>query len=531
MVATVPPQTGHQHFSSNRWTPLSLTAAVVFADFDSQPEYNGWSEYDDPLDEDEEDTTTTVTEEPAQRGPTNPEERFLRRAIHSTGIDALYGNDTIHSKWLSTKYNISIGKDAEKKDLEKQPGVLGISDQGHSGRCWIFANLNLLRIPMLKEYGDDFSYSATAISYWDRLERSELFLDNMIRAKDSDPDDEKVRDILRYGIIEGGDFELFRNIVEKYGLLPRCVMPETKLSKKSSDYTHLLQRKLCEWGGVLHTMARKGASDAEIQKFKSRCMDQVRTLLDRAIGTPPSTFLWKHDGKDGKDGIVTRMTPLQFYHANPIKLKKWVHLTCIPYLPTGDRITVPGLTNMAGGETFSTINCDVSDLLAAVEQSIRNNSPVLCGTDVRQLNWEKQFFASDANEIEALFGVGPLHGSSMLTKSNRMKYRVGGLQSHLMLFVGCDSKVSTPTPNLSPVAPEPLPEQFGPLFKVQNSWAKVPTAFMSLRWVEDFLFSITLDPAFAPPSIQLLLAEAAKSNSTVKVHVLEPHQLYPWVGF
>ncbi|GFQ75046.1 bleomycin hydrolase [Trichonephila clavata] len=60
-----------------------------------------------------------------------------------------------------------------KVDSEIKP----ITNQKNSGRCWLFAALNVLRIPFVKQHQiEDFEFSQSCLFFWDKIERSNFFL-------------------------------------------------------------------------------------------------------------------------------------------------------------------------------------------------------------------------------------------------------------------------------------------------------------------------------------------------------------------
>ena len=45
-----------------------------------------------------------------------------------------------------------------------------MTNQKQSGRCWIFACLNMMRIPFMKKYNlDEFEFSQTYLFFWDKV--------------------------------------------------------------------------------------------------------------------------------------------------------------------------------------------------------------------------------------------------------------------------------------------------------------------------------------------------------------------------
>lgn len=56
-----------------------------------------------------------------------------------------------------------------------------VTNQKNSGRCWLFAALNCIRVPFIKQYNlDEFEFSQGYLFYWDKIERCHYFLNNII---------------------------------------------------------------------------------------------------------------------------------------------------------------------------------------------------------------------------------------------------------------------------------------------------------------------------------------------------------------
>lgn len=51
-----------------------------------------------------------------------------------------------------------------------------VTNQKSSGRCWIFACLNVIRLPFIKKYElEDFEFSQAYIFFWDKVGRLRIF--------------------------------------------------------------------------------------------------------------------------------------------------------------------------------------------------------------------------------------------------------------------------------------------------------------------------------------------------------------------
>ena len=77
----------------------------------------------------------------------------------------------------------------------------GITDQFKSGRCWLFSTLNILRAEMIAKYNmADFQFSQTYGQFWDVLEKSNRFLENVIENRNK-PMDSRMNEWLSRGLM------------------------------------------------------------------------------------------------------------------------------------------------------------------------------------------------------------------------------------------------------------------------------------------------------------------------------------------
>src|ERR1700747_384569 len=106
-----------------------------------------------------------------------------------------------------------------------------VTAQQRSGRCWLFAGLNLLRVGAMKKMGlKEFEFSQNFAMFWDKIERANYFLEAVIETADRDIDDRTVAHLLGAVADEGGQWNMFVAIVNKHGLVPKAFMPETHSS-------------------------------------------------------------------------------------------------------------------------------------------------------------------------------------------------------------------------------------------------------------------------------------------------------------
>ncbi|MCD6100966.1 MAG: aminopeptidase, partial [Candidatus Marinimicrobia bacterium] len=179
--------------------------------------------------------------------------KAIRNAVSNNNIkDLVLNRDVLNSIDKHFAYRIETG---------------GITDQKSSGRCWLFASLNVLRPRVLKNLNvEDFEFSQNYLFFYDLLEKSNLFLEAVIETRKEEPDSRKVEWLFKHPIQDGGVWSMAVDLIKKYGVVPKEVFGESYNSENTSTMRRLLARKLREDGIRLRELSRKGYS---IRKLRS----------------------------------------------------------------------------------------------------------------------------------------------------------------------------------------------------------------------------------------------------------------------
>ena len=115
-----------------------------------------------------------------------------------------------------------------------------VTNQERSGRCWLFAGLNLLRVGVMRKTGlKDFEFSQNYAMFWDKLERANYLLEAIIETASRDLDDRTVAFLLQSAASDGGQWNMFAALVAKHGLVPKGHMPETQSSSSKIGRAHV----------------------------------------------------------------------------------------------------------------------------------------------------------------------------------------------------------------------------------------------------------------------------------------------------
>src|SRR5215216_2324373 len=188
-----------------------------------------------------------------------------------------------------------------------------VTNQKQTGRCWMFAGLNLLRVGARKAMGlKEFEFSQNYVMFWDKVERANYFFEAIIESVDRDVDDRSVAFLLDQPLSDGGQWNMFINLVKKHGLVPKAFMPETESSSSSRKMNGVLRTKLREGAMRLRSLAAGGASLEQLRACKREYLEAVHRILSIHLGTPPERFAWQWRDKDNAFHRTEEMTPLEF---------------------------------------------------------------------------------------------------------------------------------------------------------------------------------------------------------------------------
>ena len=375
------------------------------------------------------------------------------------------------------------------------------TNQKSSGRCWGFAALNLMRITLAKKYNlQDFEFSQSHFMFYDKLEKSNYFLESVISTAELKFDDRLVMWILDNPIQDGGQWDMFINLIEKYGVVPQSVMPETIHSSASRSMNQLITRTLRKFASILRSEHNNGASAKELREIKLDMMNSIYSMLCTFIGKPPSKFNWQTRDKKKKFISFDNITPLDFYNKNlGMKLKNKV---CLIHCPMSNKkfeklYTVKYLGNVVEGQIITYLNVSLDEMKKSAIKSLKNNEAVWFGCDVgKMFHRELGIMDNTLYDYESFFGV-----DSNMDKATRLEYGDSQM-THAMLFTGVDMK------NNKSVK-----------WRVENSWGvkggDKGYYLMTDEWFDEYNYEVVVDKKYL-------------SKKTLKLFEQNPISLNPW---
>ena len=379
--------------------------------------------------------------------------------------------------------------------------VKGITDQQNSGRCWMFTSMNVLRPSVMKQFNiNAFDFSHCYSYFWDIFEKCNLFLENAIRTAGKDMLDREVSFYFKSPINDGGVWNLFYNIAEKYGVVPQSVMPETAHSNSTGAMSSILDERLRAGGMQLRDLVNNKAKAKEVKAAKMDIMKDVYRVLALCLGNPPAEFTWRYKTNDGEVKEM-KTTPMEFYHS--IRPEQYDPETYIMIMndPVREYYKVYEIANYRNsqeGVNWIYLNLPNEVIKAAALESIKANVPMYASCDVRKYNNIKSGISDPAMyDYESLFGI-----DLTMDKKTRVLTRQSG-SSHAMTLIGVDTDEAGKTVK----------------WEFENSWGPEagPNGYITFtdQWFDDYMFRIVIDKKY-------LDAKSAKAASS------KPIQLPAW---
>ena len=415
----------------------------------------------------------------------NPSNKVAQNAVTGVQLPKLALNRSIVQ---NTDNTFSIKLDEWK-----------VTSQKSSGRCWLFAALNLFRVGAMKNMNiKNFEFSQAHIHFWDKFERSNHLLEAIIDTADRPVDDRTIHFLLSDPIGDGGQWNMAMNLIEKHGLVPKSVYPESNSSSATRwmnmELKNILRSSACEIRAILEN----GGSENEARAHKEKRVSDIWNMLCIHLGTPPTSFDWQWRDKDNKFHRKCAMTPQEF--AEEYVDVDWRNYVCIVNDPRNDyyqTYTVDYLQNVAGGPPVVYLNVPSEEMKAVTQKLLEDGIPVWMGCDVgKQMHRKNGLWDAKLFEFEELYGV-----EFGLDKAERLRHHQT-LMTHAMLFTGVDV-VDGKTRR----------------WRVENSWGdeggRKGFYTMNDNWFDEYMFEIAAPSSYLTDEMRAALSK-------------EPHVLSPW---
>lgn len=408
----------------------------------------------------------------------------LQNAITQNDLSKLVKNWDTFSK-NNFLFNHSISKEPK------------ITNQKSSGRCWMFAGLNVLRINFIKKYNlpKDFEFSQTHLFFYDKLERANVFLNNIINKSDLPIDDRYMQCILESPLGDGGYWHTFSSLVDKYGLVPKNVHPETYHSSYSSRMNFVLGFQLRQFAKQLRESKNKNND-------KMIFLKEYHRLLTLFLGTPVLYFDWCYYDKDDKYNKMPDLTPKDFAKLCEWNVNDFIVLSNDPRNEYEKKMIYKDPTGCTKNVVYYNVKMD--ELVKWTQKSILKGCPVWHGCDVKKwLDGDKDCMNLDLVDYDNLLNI-----NFTMSKKDQMEYGIS-CPTHAMTFVGFESNDNG--------------DEIGEIkkWKVENSWSSKGNNdgyyVMSQKWFIQYVYEVVI-PKW------ILDEETLKKFNDCKEYI----ELQPW---
>lgn len=403
-----------------------------------------------------------------------PEQKAVKNALASNSISALAINgenlamiDTHFSHRVKTK---------------------GITNQKSSGRCWLFTGLNVLRAKVIDKYelpGLEFSQNYN--SFYDLLEKSNLFLQAIIDTKDLPLEDRKVDWLLKNAIGDGGQFTGVSNLIMKYGVVPKEVMPETYQSDNTGQMGMILKWKLREYALEL-----RGLKANKTAERKEAMLTEIYRILVECLGVPPTEFEWTRYDKAGNVVSTKKYTPKSFYqeYIGDDLEHNYIMVMNDPSREYNKVYEIEYDRHVYDGENWVYLNLPIEKVKELAIASIKDNTAMYFSCDVGKFSDRKKGTLDINNmDYESLFRT-----KFPMDKKQRIQTFSSG-SSHAMTLIAVD-----------------LDEAGQPKkWMVENSWGAASgyqgNLIMTDEWFDNYMFRVVVEKKYVPADIMKLMEQ------------------------
>jgi bleomycin hydrolase len=330
----------------------------------------------------------------------------------------------------------------------------------------------------------NFELSQNYIYFYDQLEKSNHFLNRIIELCDKPTDQMPMVGLLRNPIMDNGQWYVFANVADKYGVVPKSVMPDTQCSPDTRYVTRLLSAKLrwCAW--KLRSIYSQDNID-ELYSIKEDMLSGIYGILCRFLGEPPVIFSYSYYDDENNYKTIEAITPQDFF-------KSYCGMSNDDYMMIihhpSDKYpfmqTYVDRDNLDMGHDVL-LNIDMPLIKQMVINQLKGGQQVVMGCDVAKQSYKPTgYMDENLYDYDALFGTEIMD----MPKKDRITYRVIK-GTHVMTFSGVNIK------------PDGSPDRW----KVQNSYGRSMGMdgyyVMSDGWFDQYVLSVVINKKYAPKAV------------------------------
>ena len=377
-----------------------------------------------------------------------------------------------------------------------------ISNQKSTGRCWAFAGGNLITPKvMTKLQLSDFQISESYLAFYDKLEKGNIFLERIIELRDRPINDRSLQGVFDYLFGDGGWMHYFISLIEKYGIVPKEIMPETKQSSATGALNRLGKTLLRSFAAELLEMHKNGKNEKALRSRKKEMLSDLYQFLVLNYGKPPKSFTYRYEYKDKEDTTKTEkeiiereFTPKSFFSEfYGSTLPEYVAIVNNPTMDFNTRYLMNESRNIYEEKDFDVINLPIEELKKYARQSIIDSQAVWFACDVGQENYRTDAIM----DVDIYDYNNTLKLDFKMTKKERLMYNDIS-PSHAMVLTGIDTAQTGETVK----------------WLVENSWGTKAgnDGFWNMydRWFDEYVLLVIIDKSMLSEKDQKLFESKPK---------------------
>ncbi|HEL0675856.1 TPA: aminopeptidase C [Streptococcus equi subsp. zooepidemicus] len=433
--------------------------------------------------------------------------------LTETFTEQLYANYEANAKYLALEN--AITHNGLLKSLETRQSEIDndfvfsidltkdkVSNQKASGRCWMFAALNTFRHKLISEFKlEDFELSQAHTFFWDKYEKSNWFMEQVIATADQALTSRRVKFLLDVPQQDGGQWDMVVALFEKYGVVPKSVYPESVSSSNSRELNQYLNKLLRQDAQILRDVISTGADHQAVQAKKEELLQEIFNFLAMNLGLPPRQFDFAYRDKDNHYHADKGITPQVFYEKYVgLKLSDYVSVINAPTAdkPYGKSYTVDMLGNVVGSPEVRYLNLDMERFKELAIKQMQAGESVWFGSDVGQVSdRQKGILALNTYDFQAGMDI-----QLSQDKAGRLDYSES-LMTHAMVLTGVD-----------------LDDTGKPIkWKVENSWGDK---------VGDKGYFVASDAWMDEYTYQIVVRKDLLTADELAAYEADPQVLAPW---
>ena len=370
----------------------------------------------------------------------------------------------------------------------------GITNQKSSGRCWLFAGLNVMRPVVIEKYKlDKFEFSENYLAFWDKMEKANSFLERMIEFRDRDAvDDRELQILVSDPFGDGGWWSYVVDLIDKYGAVPLEIMPETNSSEKTSGMNRLISQQLRADAVKLRKLGQEGKSVKQLRTEKTEMLSVIYRMLVMNLGEPPSEFPYRYQTSDSVVSELKTYTPQSFYQEFVgVDLHEYVSLFDDPSKVYDKHYQIRLSKNMYDKNDVDYANVDVTTMKNIALKSVLDDEPLWFACDVgRDQDTKNGIMAMDIYDYNSIYNT-----DMTMSKADQALFRESS-PNHAMVFIGVDVKDEKPFKWL-----------------VENSWGKDrgDEGYWTMydTWFDSHVYNIVVKRKYVPENILKIYTQPA----------------------